>query len=261
LIYVLDYTSIYLAVNRKVDPTTAESIDFIKKIIIRNKSCRLKKYMLFMTNNNSNFQQQNFWKGEFGEKYRERCNTVEYQNSAYKEKTGFTEEEVFIKMFEGIDKKSRILEVGCNIGLKLSILEKMGFKNLFGLEINKKSFEIAKKIHPKIKFFNFSIEQFKTNKKFDFIYTATVLIHINPSIMDSIMSKMIELTTRYIGGFEFFTEILTEVKYRNKSNVCWKQNFPENFRKISPDLKTIFETKIQYKENNLVDVVYLLEKS
>lgn len=218
--------------------------------------------MLIMTNNiNPNFQQQNFWKGEFGEKYRERCNTVEYQNSSYKEKTGFTEEEIFIKIFEGIDKKSRILEVGCNIGLKLSILEKMGFENLFGLEINKNTFETAKKIHPKIKFFNYSIEEFETSEKFDFIYTATVLVHINPSVMDSVMSKMINLTTRYIGGLECFSESLIEVKYRNNSNALWKQNFPKNFRKISPELKTIFENKILYKENNLVDIVYLLEKS
>lgn len=33
LIYLLDYTSIYLAVNRKTDPTPVKSIDFIKKRI------------------------------------------------------------------------------------------------------------------------------------------------------------------------------------------------------------------------------------
>jgi len=31
LIYLLDYTSIYLAILRKVDPTPVKSIDFIKK--------------------------------------------------------------------------------------------------------------------------------------------------------------------------------------------------------------------------------------
>jgi len=217
--------------------------------------------MLVMANDNaSNFQQQNFWKGEFGEKYRDRCNTIEYQNSSYKERTGFTEEEVFIKMFEGIDKKTRILEVGCNIGLKLSILEKMGFTNLFGLEINKNTFEIAKNLHPKIKFFNSSIEEFETDEKFDFVYTATVLVHINPSIMDLIMSKMINLTTTYIGGLECFSENITEVKYRNNSNRLWKQNFPKSFMKNSSELKSVYENKIRYYKNNLVDMVYVLKK-
>jgi pseudaminic acid biosynthesis-associated methylase len=211
-------------------------------------------------NNNSNLDQQNFWKGEFGEEYRKRCNTVEYQNSSYKQRTGITEEEAFLKIFKGIDKKSRILEVGCNIGLKLSILEKMGFENLFGLEINENSFKIAKKLNPKIKFFNSSIEEFETSEKFDFIYTATVLVHINPSIMELIMSKMINLTKKYIGGLECFSENITEVKYRNNSNTLWKQNFPENFKKISSELKSTYEEKIPYYENNLVDIVYLLEK-
>ena len=211
-------------------------------------------------NNNSNLDQQNFWKGEFGEEYRKRCNTVEYQNSSYKQRTGITEEEAFLKIFKGIDKKSRILEVGCNIGLKLSILEKMGFENLFGLEINENSFKIAKKLYPKIKFFNSSIEEFETSEKFDFIYTATVLVHINPSIMELIMSKMINLTKKYIGGLECFSENITEVKYRNNSNTLWKQNFPENFKKISSELKSTYEEKIPYYENNLVDIVYLLEK-
>ena len=211
-------------------------------------------------NNNSNLDQQNFWKGEFGEEYRKRCNTVEYQNSSYKQRTGITEEEAFLKIFKGIDKKSRILEVGCNIGLKLSILEKMGFENLFGLEINENSFKIAKKLNPKIKFFNSSIEEFETSEKFDFIYTATVLVHINPSIMELIMSKMINLTKKYIGGLECLSENITEVKYRNNSNTLWKQNFPENFKKISSELKSTYEEKIPYYENNLVDIVYLLEK-
>ncbi len=212
-------------------------------------------------NKNSNLDQQNFWKGKFGEEYKERCNSVEYQNSSYKQRTGITEEEAFLKMFEGIDKKSRILEIGCNIGLKLSILEKIGFENLFGLEINKNTFEIAKKLHPKIKFFNSSIEEFETDEKFDFIFTATVLVHINPSIMESIMSKMINLTQKYIGGLECFSENITEVKYRNNSNTLWKQNFPESFKKISSELKSVYEKKIPYYENNLVDIVYVLEKN
>jgi hypothetical protein len=72
---------------------------------------------------------------------------------------------------------------------------------------------------------------------------------------------MINLTQKYIGGLECFSENITEVKYRNNSNTLWKQNFPESFKKISSELKSVYEKKIPYYENNLVDIVYVLEKN
>jgi len=182
-------------------------------------------------------------------------------NENYKRLTGIATNEIYEKNFDDIDRKSVILELGCNIGLKLSILYKMGFRNLYGLEINKKAYRIAKENNPDINFINSSIEDFETNdKKFDLVYTSGVLVHIHPSNLDMVIKKIINLSKKYIFGFENFSENLAEKKYRGQSNVLWKQNFPILFKKFLPTIRIIKEEKIPYKIENLCDITYLLEK-
>jgi len=205
--------------------------------------------------------QRKFWASEFGNDYIDRNNSIEKINENYKRLTGITINEIYEKNFDDIDRKSVILELGCNIGLKLSILYKMGFRNLYGLEINKKAYRIAKENNPDINFINSSIENFETNdKKFDLVYTSGVLVHIHPSNLDMVIKKIINLSKKYIFGFENFSENLAEKKYRGQSNVLWKQNFPILFKKFLPTIRIIKQEKIPYKIENLCDITYLLEK-
>lgn len=149
--------------------------------------------------------------------------------------------------------------MGCNIGVNLGILKEMGFSNLYGLEINKKAIEIARSRNPDIKFVHSSIEEYQNNEKFDLVYTAGVLIHINPQALNQIIQKIISLTTKYVFGFENYADKLTAINYRGNPNTCWKQNFPNLFLQTK---KMIFlkERKIIYKESNLIYVAYLLER-
>ncbi len=205
--------------------------------------------------------QRKFWANEFGTDYIDRNNSIKKINENYKRLTGITINEIYEKKFNYIDRKSSILELGCNIGLKLSILDKMGFKNLYGLEINKKAYDIAKENNPDIKFINSSIEDFESNdKKFDLVYTSGVLVHIHPSSLDLIIKKIINISQKYIFGFENFSENLVEKKYRGHSSVLWKQNFPLLFKKILPTIRIVREEKIPYKNEDLCDITYLLEK-
>ena len=152
------------------------------------------------------------------------------------------------------------MELGCNVGLNLGILENMGFNNLTGLEINSETIKLAKTRNPQITFINSSIEEYDSeNEKFDLVFTAGVLIHINPKVLDLILNKIIKLTTRYIFGFEYFSEKLEEISYRGNENVCWKRNFPSAYNKLLPEIKTVKEQKFYYK-NNSCDIAFLLEK-
>ncbi|MBI1829461.1 MAG: methyltransferase domain-containing protein [Thaumarchaeota archaeon] len=210
--------------------------------------------------NNSN--QRNFWAGEFGNSYIDRNYSTEEMNQLYKERTGFTFEQILKNFFIDIDKNSKILELGCNIGLVLSSLKKMGFANLYGLELNKKSFEIAKENNPNITFINSSMEDYDSKgEHFDLVYTSGVLIHIHPDALNAIIHKIVSLTNEYIFGFEYYSDSLVEVKYRGHSNVLWKQNFPLLFTKLYPSMTKIKEKKIYYKNEDLCDVAYLLKKS
>lgn len=207
-----------------------------------------------------NIQQREFWMGDFGTNYLNRNNTIETVNELYKKQTGITVEKIFNNFFDKINRECTIIELGCNIGLNLSILNKMGFKNLTGLEINETAFSLAKKNNPDINFINSSIENFETTETYDLVYTAGVLIHINPDTLPLIITKMNHLSKKYIFGFEYYSDNLVEIKYRNHDNSCWKQNFPELIKKLNPFLKTIKEEKFQYKDENICDIAYLLEK-
>ena len=99
---------------------------------------------------NENSKQKEFWLSEFADSYMNRNSNIDYVNNNYKQKTGLTEEEVFVEFFSNLDKNMSILEVGCNVGVKISILQKMGFVNLTGVELNKNAYEIAKKNFPDI---------------------------------------------------------------------------------------------------------------
>lgn len=208
----------------------------------------------------NNADQRAFWSGKFGDSYVDRNKSIEEVNESYADQTGITVEEIFQKFFKDVDKGSRILELGCNVGLNLGMLQKLGFTNLYGVELNKKALEIAKERNPKVVFANSSIEDYEPNEKYDLVYTAGVLIHIHPSALESIIRKIVNLTNRYVFGFEYYSDNLIEIKYRDHSNVCWKQNFPYLFKRLFPTIKIVKKEKFYYKDQDLVDIGYLLRK-
>jgi len=207
-------------------------------------------------------EQIDFWRGKFGEVYLERNKTFDEVNKRYKNQTGITVEQIFLNFFEDIDRDLKIIELGCNVGLNLSFLQKMGFRNLYGLELNQKACEIAARNNPSISFIHSGIEEYDPkDEKFDLVFTAGVLIHINPNSLNSIIKKIVNLSNKYIFGFEYFSNDVVAIDYRNHKGVMWKQNFPLLYKKLFPSLKTIKEEKIPYKEGNLYDVAYLLMKT
>jgi|TARA_B110000495_G_C23032160_1_gene615088 trans-aconitate methyltransferase len=136
----------------------------------------------------------------------------------------------------------------------------MGFNNLTGVEINKNTYEIAKRNDPSINWIHSSIDSFEPDEPFDLVYTSLVLIHINPKVLIPIIKKMLKLSKMYVFGFEYYADTLTEIAYRGHQNVLSKQNFPSLFKQLEPSLKEITIEKIPYKNSDLVDVVYLFKK-
>lgn len=207
-----------------------------------------------------NSQQREFWAGKFGDEYVDRSNEFDKVNRLYKENTGISLEQIYQKFFEKIDRDAAILELGCNVGLNLNLLQRSGFQDLTGVELNKKAYETAKRNNSKIKFINSSIEDFESNDLYDVVFTAGVLIHINPVILSEVVKKMISLTRKYIFGFEYFSEDPIEVGYRGNPKTLWKQDFAKLFLQSYPGLEIVMEEKFHYKKENLIDVAYLLRK-
>jgi len=204
-----------------------------------------------LTEINDTEYQKHFWANNFGDEYADR-NT---QNLSVIEET-------FIDFFKTINRDARILELGCNVGLKLQLLKKIGFLNLTGIEINRKAIEIAKKNNPDITFIHSSIEDYVSKGEiFDLVFTAGVLIHIHPTKLEYVVKKILSLSKKYIFGLEYYSDEIVEINYRGHSNVQWKQNFPLFYKKIFPTLQIIKQKKLYIYENpDLCDIAYLIKK-
>jgi hypothetical protein len=81
-------------------------------------------------------EQMNQWMGDFGKNYTDRnFMTLEGMETVYLRNYGVTKSELNRQFFKGIQHTARILEVGSNIGNQLLCLAKIGFSNLYGIEL------------------------------------------------------------------------------------------------------------------------------
>ena len=206
-------------------------------------------------------EQQEFWLSQFGKDYLQRNLTRDDFNKLYKDQTGFDVEKPFLDFFSDLDREIEILEFGCNVGLKLEILKKMGFKNLTGIDINSEALKIAKINNPDINFYDKTLSDFKLiGKKFDLVFTSLVLIHQSPSTINSVISEIIDVSNEYIFGYEYFNDDLTEIEYRGNSNVLWKQNYINLYTNLNANLKVIKQIKYEYTDGNNSDIGFLIKK-
>ena len=204
-------------------------------------------------------EQMAFWEGEFGDEYTSR-NAGDW-DEFYKKQWGITRTELNEEFLSGISKDARILEVGCNRAIQLEMLQKQGFNNLWGIEINKKALEIAREN----KSFNLvegsAMEIPFRDGHFDLVFTSGVLIHIAPENLPKAIDEIHRTSKRYIWGFEYFAEKCTDIEYRGHRNRLWKNNFMKLFLDRHPDLKIVKQKKVKYVENDNVDMMFLLEKT
>jgi 2-polyprenyl-3-methyl-5-hydroxy-6-metoxy-1,4-benzoquinol methylase len=94
-------------------------------------------------------------------------------------------------------KNIKLLDIGCADGLFLKEASKLGF-DVYGIDFDGKSIEIAKNIHGLNNVYNMSLEEFynhfkESNLKFNIITFFDVLEHQdNPSLFLSIINKLLE---------------------------------------------------------------------
>ncbi|MFW9965186.1 MAG: pseudaminic acid biosynthesis-associated methylase [Candidatus Sifarchaeia archaeon] len=203
-------------------------------------------------------EQEEFWKGEFGDEYTLR-NAGDW-DAFYRKQWGVTRTELNNEFLSDLSKDARILEVGCNRGYQLQILQNQGFNNLWGLEINTKALQIARenKTLNLIEGSAFDIP-FK-NDFFDIVFTSGLLIHIAPEHLPNIMDEIYRTSRSYIWGFEYYSEECVEIVYRGHKNRLWKNNFVKIWQQRFLNLKLIKQQKIPYLDNDNIDMMYLLKK-
>ena len=206
--------------------------------------------------------QHRLWEGNFGDAYVKRnFFTPRELDADYKKTIGVTRTSMNNEFLGSLKKDIRILEVGANFGLQLRSLQHMGFTNLYGIELNKRVVEIArKKQHGMNIIQGDALDIPFKDGYFDLVFTSDVLIHISPENRKKVMSEIYRVSKKYIWGFEYFAEKSTEIPYRGNRNVLWKAPFPKLYMQAFPDLKLVRDKKYKYKDNDNVDIMFLLEK-
>ncbi|MFZ1160038.1 MAG: pseudaminic acid biosynthesis-associated methylase [Candidatus Sulfotelmatobacter sp.] len=206
--------------------------------------------------------QMEVWKGEFGREYTDR-NTfdVDAVDELYRRDYGITRTAINQEFLGGISKGASFLEVGCNTGNQLLLLQRMGFANLSGVELQPYALEIARSRTRSISLAQGSALGLPHgDASFDVVFTSRVLIHIAPDDLPRVMDEIHRCARSYIWGLEYYAPDVTEVNYRNHSKLLWKLDYAQQYLKRFEDLEIVRERHIPYVGGSNVDTVFLLRK-
>ncbi len=209
--------------------------------------------------------QTKIWSGEFGKEYnlRNTYTSIEEHNNSYYDFYGKSKDDLNNEILKVLPKNLKILEIGSNVGYQLASLQRYGYSELFGIEIQKECVEKSKKIWSGINIIEgsgFDIP-FKDNF-FDLVFTNNVLIHISPKDINLVLDEMYRVTSKYIYGFEYYSENYQSVEYRSHKDLLWKTDFEALFLNRFKNLNSIFNNKypcLNFEGN--IDKAYILEKN
>ena len=207
-------------------------------------------------------EQMKEWAGKFGEEYTDRnIKSPDELDKLLRSRIGFSRTEQIDEFLSDL-KLHNILEVGSNVGNQLLLLQKKGFENLYGIELNRYAVEKAKERTKGIDIMQGSAFDipFK-DAYFDLVFTSGVLIHISPQDINDVLDEIHRCTKNYIWGSEYFSENYIKVDYRGHNELLWKTNFAKLYLDRFSDIQLVKERKYPYLEDKkLVDQVFLLKK-
>lgn len=160
--------------------------------------------------------QEKFWAGTFGDDYVERNQS----DALFYSKAG-----IFEKIFKSIGNVTSVIELGCNIGLNLRAIQRLRPEvSLSGVEINQKAVTLARK-NENLEIINDSIIGFESPVCYDFVFTAGVLIHIDPKYLPEIYDTLYRLSSKYILVYEYYNPEPVVMTYRGHDNKLFKRDF------------------------------------
>jgi len=176
-------------------------------------------------------EQEEFWAGDFGDKYILRNKSDAYLASNLN---------FFSDAMRKIVKPENVIEFGANIGMNLMAV-KMLFPDILvsAIEINHKATTELSKSLPEIEIFNQSIYEFQTDKQYDITLIKGVLIHIPPEMLSVVYEKLYRYSKRYILICEYYNPSPVTINYRGHSNRLFKRDFCGEMLKTYKDLRLV----------------------
>jgi pseudaminic acid biosynthesis-associated methylase len=202
------------------------------------------------------------WTGRFGKLYTDR-NTLSLRDldALYKKQFSTTRTDLNKRFLGKLPKSARILEVGCNTGNQLLLLQKMGYKNLYGIEPQEYAVECARQRCKGINIIRASAFDLPfRDGYFDVVFTSGVLIHINPADIHEALAEIYRTSCRFVWGYEYYAPEYNPVAYRGRRDLLWKTDFERLYLDTFESLHTVKVEYLDYRDGNNRDVMFLLEK-
>jgi pseudaminic acid biosynthesis-associated methylase len=173
------------------------------------------------------------WSGEFGDRYTERnaasADAVRGRVRVWGE--------VFRKIVGDMPKSA--LEVGPNVGLNLQGIKALAPMELWGIEPNPAARErlVADGVLPAdrvMEGFGHSIPL--ADKSVDLAFTAGVLIHVDPSLLEQTLREIHRVSAKYVFCAEYFSPKAETIAYRGETDLLFKNDFGSLYLDMFPDL-------------------------
>ncbi len=185
-------------------------------------------------------EQEKFWVGKFGDQYTDRNKTDQLLAS-----------NIFLlsKVLSSTKNISSVIEIGANIGLNLQAIKSLiPSCNFAAVEINDYACKILEKLES-VEVFNESLLTFSSTKKYDFVLSKGVLIHINPDHLNKAYELMYSASNKYICLAEYYSFTPVDLNYRGYSKKLFKRDFAGEMLDKFKDLKLIDYGFIYHKDN------------
>ena len=207
--------------------------------------------------------QTRVWSGDFGADYTDRnLSTAEEVDDSYRRQFGVSRSQLNREFLSAMDRQLKILEVGANVGDQLRLLHRMGFKHLYGLELQAYAIEKGRALNPGIQWVQGSAFDIPFEDDFfGMVFTSGVLIHVHPGDIAKALQEIHRCSQRYIWGCEYFSDKCEEVCYRGREGLMWKNNFAKLYLDLFSDLRLVKERQIAYLNNANRDAMFLLKKA
>lgn len=209
------------------------------------------------------------WSGEFGAEYTARNpRTIEAYEQGYRDTVGVTRTQLNAEFLADVPKDARILEVGTNVGMQLALLDRAGWRNLYGVELQWGAIDVARGIVPRANIVQGDAFEIPFRGGwFDLVFTSGVLIHIDPftrykdgTDLEMAMREINRCSRRWIFGDEYYAGQMTEVPYHGRSKLLWKGDYAGAYRGLFPALKLVRDRLLPHVRSPNTDMMFLLEK-
>ncbi len=213
-------------------------------------------------------RQLDTWTSTFGQAYTDRnSQSLDEMDQAFAEQFGVPKSAIYREVVGPARLPAgKVLEVGCNIGLQLRMLERVnpGIE-LHGLEPQEYAVAKARELAPNMHFHQGTAFALPfPDHAFDLVMTHGVLIHIHPDDLARAMAEICRVSRRFVLAHEYFAPVTTEIPYHGKTGLLWKTDFARRYEEVCPALQRVevryYPYSVATGGPDLSDQVVLFEK-